>query len=361
MSACLKTQLLLPFYDNAARHRRRGRLPKHNLQQKVLVAKTDVEMANPHHDFITTMSTMGINFIVMFTLLFTTWSLCTSTPTPSHRWFADAATHPTVHATERWFLQYGVVWILSFGVVVLFELYATWNATALLLFMFSLALPMYLQPFLFPTLTSDHKTPALERFSLRANVWMGIFGFVGNYWYTHYFYSVLHAHYTMPSYDLNGVPIPMFFATHFYFCFYHAIGNCVIRRIVTGFTPSIQKNMFLGLAVLCMSYTTAFMETLTIAGYKCYEFDNFHHAATVGSLFYAIYFIVSFPMFYYFSNQTPDSTSWFGCIVQSLATSMCVLCMLDFVRVWLGQDLVVNLMRPCKLNATLSCYGNDVC
>lgn len=47
-----------------------------------------------------------------------------------------------------------------------------------------------------------------------------------------------------------------------------------------------------------MAYTTAFMETATIANYKCYTFDDWHYAATIGSLFYAIYFIVSFPMFY---------------------------------------------------------------
>ncbi len=32
--------------------------------------------------------------------------------------------------------------------------------------------------------------------------------------------------------DLNGVPIPMYFATHFYFCFYHTLSNMALRKVV---------------------------------------------------------------------------------------------------------------------------------
>lgn len=307
------------------------------------------------------------NFVAMFTALFTAYLMCTPTPSKDIKWFASSKTHPTIRATEMWFLKYGVIWIIAFAIVVLFELYATWNALALFIFMFSLALPLYLQPILYPALTKEENVSLLSRFSLLSNVWIGIFGFVGNYWYTHYFYSVLGAHYTMESYDLNGVPIPMYFATHFYFCFYHVIGNCIIRRIITGFKPSFFKNLFLILAVLCMAYTTAFMETATIANYKCYTFDDWHYAATIGSLFYAIYFIVSFPMFYIFSSVEKKGRrgtvipSLYQTVIESLATAMLVLCLLDFVRVGLGQDLHVQLVRPCKLNSSLSCFGDRVC
>ena len=30
----------------------------------------------------------------------------------------------------------------------------------------------------------------MERYSFKANLWIFIFGFIGNYWYTHYFYNV---------------------------------------------------------------------------------------------------------------------------------------------------------------------------
>lgn len=40
---------------------------------------------------------------------------------------------------------------------------------------------------------------------MQANVWIFIFGFVGNYFWTHYFYTVLGATYSFPSYKLNHV------------------------------------------------------------------------------------------------------------------------------------------------------------
>lgn len=39
----------------------------------------------------------------------------------------------------------------------------------------------------------------------QANVWIAIFGFIGNYFWTHYFFNLLGAAYTLPSHRLNGV------------------------------------------------------------------------------------------------------------------------------------------------------------
>ena len=39
----------------------------------------------------------------------------------------------------------------------------------------------------------------------QANVWIAIFSFVGNYFWTHYFYRLLGASYTFPSWRLNDV------------------------------------------------------------------------------------------------------------------------------------------------------------
>lgn len=128
-------------------------------------------------------------------------------------------------------------------------------------------------------------------------MWLGIFGFVGNYWFTHYFYCVLKAQYTMPSWDLNGVPIPMYFATHFYFCFYHVLSSCLLRKALTTFEPSRARSIFLVALVCTMSFTTAFLESATISAFPCYLFEDTHMAYTRGSAFYSIYFIVSFPMF----------------------------------------------------------------
>lgn len=40
---------------------------------------------------------------------------------------------------------------------------------------------------------------------LQANLWIAIFSYVGNYFWTHYFFTVLGASYTFPSWRMNNV------------------------------------------------------------------------------------------------------------------------------------------------------------
>ena len=70
------------------------------------------------------------------------------------------------------------------------------------------------------------------------------------------------------------VPITLYFMTHAYFCFYHAISNLLIRRLsfaTRNWRPSMQQ-LATALLVLSLSYATAFMETLTIAHFPYYTF-----------------------------------------------------------------------------------------
>lgn len=48
-------------------------------------------------------------------------------------------------------------------------------------------------------------TPAVCLTGAQANVWIAIFSYIGNYFWTHYFFTVLGAKYTFPSWTLNGV------------------------------------------------------------------------------------------------------------------------------------------------------------
>jgi cycloeucalenol cycloisomerase len=161
----------------------------------------------------------------------------------------------------------------------------------------SLATPFFLQPFLMPS-SAETNLPMRLRYSFKANVWIAIFSFIGNYWYTHYFYSVLRAKYTFSSHRLNDVPIALYFATHFYFVFYHTASNMLLRKIETTYTQGTMRTIFFWATILCFSYFTAFMETLTISGFPDYSFEDRYMAYTVGSMFYGIYFIVSYPVFF---------------------------------------------------------------
>ena len=88
------------------------------------------------------------------------------------------------------------------------------------------------------------------------------------------------------------------------------------------------------------------METLTISSFPYYSFEDRDVAYTVGSAFYGIYFLVSFPAFLEFDDKIDeegekDVTVW-DTVVQSCGYGMIILCLLDFVRLYLGVPLIVG-------------------
>ena len=56
----------------------------------------------------------------------------------------------------------------------------------------------------------------------------------------------------------------------------------------------------------------------------------------VGSLFYAIYFFVGFPIFFRMDESRTKRTSMVGCIGEALAATMLVTLLLDFWRIGFG-------------------------
>ena len=266
------------------------------------------------------------------------------TPKSDGRFLCDETLEPSKASYERFCMLYTPVWIGIFGCIVVTGIYEQFTNITYLWVCGGLALPFWIVCF-FPTNQSEAERPILERYSFKANVWLAVYGFVGNYWYTHYFYSVLKAAYTMPdAIRLNNVPICMFFATHFYFSSYHLFSNAMLRKICTTFPKTILRDALFVSAVLVFSYFTAFMETLTISSYPYWEFDDREFAYTVGSAFYGIYFIVSFPAFYFFDRAIDQGrpVSLWDTIVSSCGYSLMILCLLDFVRLYLDIPLIVG-------------------
>ena len=58
-------------------------------------------------------------------------------------------------------------------------------------------LPPLLQP------AAERDKPLAQRYWVKANVWIAVFSFIGNYFWTHYFYRLLGASYTFPAHQLN--------------------------------------------------------------------------------------------------------------------------------------------------------------
>lgn len=233
--------------------------------------------------------------------------------------------------------------------VVVTEVYEQFDAWSYLLLCGGLALPFLLQPIVFPTAGSDSpdaKRNPLDRYSFKANLWLATYSFIGNYWYTHYFYCVLKADYTMPSHRLNNVPIAMFFATHFYFSTYHFFSNALLRKVVTSYEPGPARACLFWSVVFVFAYFTAFMETLSISAYPYWSFEDRDMAYKIGSAFYGIYFIVSFPAFFCFDQEVdvPQGRrmSVGDTFISACGFGMIILTLLDLVRLWLGIPLAVS-------------------
>lgn len=265
----------------------------------------------------------------------------------------DPKLQPSKHAYERYCLSYTPVWICAFAVIVAGQLYEEFTAWTYNIVCIGLSLPFLLQPIVMPSAcfdSPDARRPLSERYSAKANLWLAAYSFIGNYWYTHYFYSVLKAAYTMPAHRLNNVPIALYFATHFYFSTYHVFSNACLRKVVTTYEAGMKRTILYIGVVIVLSYFTAFMETLTISSFPYYSFEDRNMAYTVGSAFYGIYFLVSFPAFYAFDEEIDSSeqgsrivTLW-DAFVSSCGYGMMILCLLDFVRLYLGIPLLVGTL-----------------
>lgn len=83
---------------------------------------------------------------------------------------------------EVWVLKYSVVWMGTFAVVIAFQLYEAFDAAAYFLLCGGLALPLLMQP-LFMRTASGRAMPSIgAQHAARAQLWIVIFGFIGNYW-----------------------------------------------------------------------------------------------------------------------------------------------------------------------------------
>ena len=73
---------------------------------------------------------------------------------------------------------------------------------------------------------------------------------------------------------LLQVPITLYFMTHAYFCFYHALSNVLLRRCqhATARWPRLLQHLAAAMLVFSLAYATAYMETLTIAHFPYYTF-----------------------------------------------------------------------------------------
>ncbi|XP_073013936.1 cycloeucalenol cycloisomerase [Typha latifolia] len=260
------------------------------------------------------------------------------------------ASNPSKRWGEGFFLLYTPFWLtLCLGIVVPYKLYESFTELEYLLLGLVSAVPTILVP-LFLVGKADSGKCWKDRYWVKANLWIIIFSYVGNYFWTHYFFTVLGASYTFPSWRMNNVPHTTFLMTHVCFQFYHVGSNMTLRRLRHSIAHLPQSVRLVTEAawILALSYFIAYLETLAIANFPYYEFVDRTSMYKVGSLFYAIYFLVSFPMFLRLDEKDGDPWDLPRVAVDALGAAMLVTIILDLWRIFLGPIIPIPESRQCS-------------
>ncbi|XP_021741221.1 cycloeucalenol cycloisomerase-like [Chenopodium quinoa] len=265
--------------------------------------------------------------------------------TPS-KWLAQS---PSKRWGELFFLLYTPFWLtLCLGIVVPFKLYENFKELEYLLLAMISAVPSFAIPMFFVG-KADEGTPLKDRYWVKASIWIICFSYVGNYFWTHYFFKVLGASYTFPSWKMNDVPHTTFLLTHVCFLFYHVASNMTLRRLRYALADVPEKIRWImeGAWILALSYFIAYLETIAIANFPYYEFVDRDAMYKVGCLFYAIYFIVSFPMFLRIDEKPSDKWDLARVAVDALGAAMLVTIILDLWRIFLGPIVPLPEEKLC--------------
>ncbi len=100
--------------------------------------------------------------------------------------------NPSKAAAEKFNVVFSAVWIAVFGTIVSTQVYKKFGDLEYMLIGLFVALPYFVWPIWFP-FDADAKLPWNQRYFVTSNVWIAVLSYVGNYFWTHYFYTVLGA------------------------------------------------------------------------------------------------------------------------------------------------------------------------
>ena len=254
------------------------------------------------------------------------------------RWFSE---NPSKAWGEKFFLAYSPAWMAFMALVMglgVTERIGEWGFLAIGL---AVAAPLVLVP----ALIRDERPIGrrwYETYWFKANLYIAIFSFAANYFGSEYFFDVLGMVYDYPMIELNldatlvgsgeqRVPIIMYLLTQAYFMTYHATAVIVLRRIRTSRLPigAVAWPVLL----LVVAYFWAWMETRAMANpwiESQFYYEDMERMLTYGSLFYALYFVASFPIFCNLDEGRETSWSLKKTTAAALSAGMIMMFLLDF-------------------------------
>lgn len=253
------------------------------------------------------------------------------------QWFSA---NPDRAWAEKFFLLYSPVWMALMALMMLTG-WVTQASDAQLLFHAAVvALPLGIVP----ALLHKRYSPDIawhQSYWFKANLYIFIFGFFGNYFGSEYFFDVLGMVYNMPNATTtldasllgkSGQPVPliMYLYTHAYFMTYHTSAVVVLRRIMSSGMP-LRRISFMPVVFL-VGYAWAWMETRAMANplmTSTFYYEKMPAMLAYGSVIYATYFIASFPIFYFIDENVRQRWHWLQVSAAGLSASMLTFYLLD--------------------------------
>ena len=246
---------------------------------------------------------------------------------------------------EKWFLIYSPVWMAMMAVVMFTGLSDVLGDVGFIVLGLLVALPFWVVPALKSPENSNTKW--YETYWFKANMYMLSFGFFGNYVGSEYFFDILGMVYIYPSITWNldtalvgsgtqKVPVLMYLLTHAYFMTYHTSAIVVLRRFRTSGIKGMV--VLFPIMVFVIGYFWSFMETKAMANPLIagnFYYEKMDLMLAYGSAIYAIYFVCSFPIYYFIDENSEKKWS----LWQTLSASCCA-SLLTFY----GLDIAAHLM-----------------
>lgn len=249
---------------------------------------------------------------------------------------------------EKFFLIYSPIWMILMGIMMPTGWVKSFSDTTLLIHGFIVATPFFLVPFILRR-NANPDRPWYDSYWFKANVYMALFGFFGNYFGSEYFFDVLGMVYNMPNVTTvldaklvgqgeQPVPFIMYLYTHAYFMTYHTTAILVLRRILTSGIPGTRL-LFLPI-VFVVGYFWAWMETKAMANpmmTTTFYYTNMDAMLAYGSAIYALYFIASFPIYYFLDEDGNKRWDLMKVCGAGFSASMLTFYLLDGAAWWVGS------------------------
>jgi cycloeucalenol cycloisomerase len=222
----------------------------------------------------------------------------------------------------------------------------------LMWFPYCVALPAWLR--------RGHGIPWHRSAWLKLNLYMAVWVFYATYFHTEYFFEVLGLRYRFPAVTLSfdsqlvgpdeataaasfqKVPVGMYLNSIAFFLVYHTAAVVCMRRVRSAtrrFDPFARRLSWVAIVVTAALFFAWAETRLYITGEAAANvwYVDLERMLRLGSVFYALYFVVSFPNVYRL-DERPDAPPWTlsRTVVEASFVAMTSLLLLDLWARFVG-------------------------